>query len=36
MRRIRAEWTRAIVRASPPFSSPAITISTKPPGIPAK
>ena len=34
--RMRAEWISAMVRASPPFSSPVITISTRPPGMPAK
>ena len=34
--RMRAEWISAMVRASPPFSSPVITISTRPPGMPEK
>jgi hypothetical protein len=36
MSRMRAEWMSAIVRALPPRSSPRITISTSPPGMPEK
>ena len=36
MRRMRAEWMSAIVRALPPRSSPRSTISTSPPGMPEK
>ena len=34
--RMRTEWTSAMTRESPPRSSPMVTISTSPPGMPAK